>query len=95
MEVVGRSFCPAALLCAWLLLGSGWGLGPPGVGAAYVLDDAGGLGREFDGIGAISGGGVSGKDVHGAPRDWADIVSSGLPQVGMGKPRGYPGVSAG
>lgn len=60
MEVVRRSLCPAALLCAWLLLGSSWGLGPPGIGAAYVLDDAGGLGREFDGIGAISGGGVRG-----------------------------------
>lgn len=26
---------------------------------AYVLDDSNGLGREFDGIGAVSGGGVS------------------------------------
>lgn len=29
-------------------------------GGAYVLDDSDGLGREFDGIGAVSGGGVSG-----------------------------------
>lgn len=36
------------LLCA-LLASSG----------AYVLDDSDGLGREFDGIGAVSGGGVS------------------------------------
>ena len=28
-------------------------------GGAYVLDDSDGLGREFDGIGAVSGGGVS------------------------------------
>uniref|UniRef100_A0A8C9LFJ8 Galactocerebrosidase n=1 Tax=Pavo cristatus TaxID=9049 RepID=A0A8C9LFJ8_PAVCR len=33
----------------------------PGIGAAYVLDDAGGLGREFDGIGAISGGGATSR----------------------------------
>lgn len=61
MEFVRLSLCPVALLCAWLLLGSSWGLGPPGVGAAYVLDDAGGLGREFDGIGAISGGGATSR----------------------------------
>lgn len=36
------------LLCAMLA--------PSG---AYVLDDSDGLGREFDGIGAVSGGGVS------------------------------------
>lgn len=29
-------------------------------GGAYVLDDSDGLGREFDGVGAVSGGGVSG-----------------------------------
>lgn len=73
MEFVRLSLCPAALLCAWLLLGSSWGLGPPGVGATYVLDDAGGLGREFDGIGAISGGGVSGAGVRGAPRGSAGL----------------------
>lgn len=28
-------------------------------GGAYFLDDSDGLGREFDGIGAVSGGGVS------------------------------------
>lgn len=36
------------LLCALLAPGS-----------SYVLDDSDGLGREFDGIGAVSGGGVS------------------------------------
>lgn len=44
----GRVAVPL-LLCA-LLAPSG----------AYVLDDSDGLGREFDGIGAVSGGGVSG-----------------------------------
>ena len=82
MEFVRLSLCPAALLCAWLLLGSSWGLGPPGVGAAYVLDDAGGLGREFDGIGAISGGGVSGAGVRGALRGWGDIAFSERGQLG-------------
>lgn len=43
----GRVAAPL-LLCA-LLASSG----------AYVLDDSDGLGREFDGIGAVSGGGVS------------------------------------
>lgn len=56
----------AALLWGWLLLGCSWGPAPPGVSAAalltaaYVLDDASGPGRQFDGIGAVSGGGVSG-----------------------------------
>ncbi|KAM4779496.1 galactocerebrosidase isoform 1-T1 [Cyanocitta cristata] len=57
----------AALLWGTILLGCSCGPGPPRVGAApllaatYVLDDADGLGREFDGIGAVSGGGVSGS----------------------------------
>ncbi|NXE25864.1 GALC Galactocerebrosidase, partial [Ardeotis kori] len=57
----------AALLWGWLLLGCSWGPGPPGVRAAplttasYVLDDAGGLGRQFDGIGAVSGGGATSR----------------------------------
>ncbi|PKU36774.1 galactocerebrosidase isoform x2 [Limosa lapponica baueri] len=57
----------AALLWGWLLLICSWGLGPPGVGAAalsaatYVLDDVDGLGREFDGIGAVSGGGATSR----------------------------------
>ncbi|KAM6311692.1 galactocerebrosidase [Aegotheles albertisi] len=57
----------AALLWGWLLLGCSWGSGPSGVGTAapstatYVLDDAGGLGREFDGIGAVSGGGATSR----------------------------------
>ncbi|NXE13871.1 GALC Galactocerebrosidase, partial [Lophotis ruficrista] len=57
----------AALLWGWLLLGCSWGPGPLGVGAAplttasYVLDDAGGLGRQFDGIGAVSGGGATSR----------------------------------
>ena len=29
------------------------------VSADYVIDDSGGLGRMFDGIGGLSGGGVS------------------------------------
>lgn len=57
----------AALLWGAILLACSCGPGPPSVGAApllaatYVLDDANGLGREFDGIGAVSGGGVSGS----------------------------------
>lgn len=51
------------LLCALLAFGG-----------AYVLDDSDGLGREFDGIGAISGGGVSGRRgggvVGGGARGW-------------------------
>ncbi|XP_076201356.1 galactocerebrosidase isoform X3 [Aptenodytes patagonicus] len=57
----------AVLLWCWLLLGCSWGPRPPGVcaaalsTAAYVLDDAGGLGRQFDGIGAVSGGGATSR----------------------------------
>ncbi|KAK2104571.1 hypothetical protein P7K49_018427 [Saguinus oedipus] len=47
----GSAGCAAVplLLCALLA-----------PGGAYVLDDSDGLGREFDGIGGVSGGGVSG-----------------------------------
>jgi len=77
----------AALLWGWLLLGCSWGPGPPGVGAAalskatYVLDDAGGLGSQFDGIGAISGGGVSGGSCGGVVL----MLSSGrgVPSAGV------------
>uniref|UniRef100_A0A8C5T715 Galactocerebrosidase n=1 Tax=Malurus cyaneus samueli TaxID=2593467 RepID=A0A8C5T715_9PASS len=57
----------AALLWGTILLGCSCGPGPPGVGAAplvtdtYVLDDMDGLGREFDGIGAVSGGGATSR----------------------------------
>ncbi|KAM9651802.1 galactocerebrosidase isoform 3-T3 [Morphnus guianensis] len=57
----------AALLWGWLLLGCSWGPAPPGVSAAalltatYVLDDASGPGRQFDGIGAVSGGGATSR----------------------------------
>lgn len=64
--------CRAVLVWGWLLLGCSWGPGPFGVGAAalstatYELDDSYGLGRQFDGIGAVSGGGVSGSGGLGA-----------------------------
>ncbi|NXB09888.1 GALC Galactocerebrosidase, partial [Cnemophilus loriae] len=57
----------AALLWGMILLGCSCGPGPPRVGAAplltatYVLDDSNGLGREFDGIGAVSGGGATSR----------------------------------
>ncbi|KAJ7415643.1 Galactocerebrosidase [Pitangus sulphuratus] len=57
----------AALLWGAILLGCSCGPGPPRVGAAplltaiYVLDDADGLGRQFDGIGAVSGGGATSR----------------------------------
>lgn len=75
----------AVLLWGWFLLGYSWGPGPPGVGAsalltgAYVLDDAGGLGRQFDGIGAISGGGVSGGGREGCTGAWVLIPFSRRP----------------
>ncbi|KAK2495540.1 hypothetical protein MC885_002208 [Smutsia gigantea] len=46
---VGRAAVPL-LLCALLAFGS-----------TYVLDDSDGLGREFDGIGAVSGGGATSR----------------------------------
>ncbi|KAL2303857.1 hypothetical protein Nmel_009138 [Mimus melanotis] len=57
----------AALLWGTILLACSCGPGPPRVGAApllaatYVLDDSNGLGREFDGIGAVSGGGATSR----------------------------------
>lgn len=52
--LAGQAAVPL-LLCA-LLAPSG----------AYVLDDSEGLGREFDGIGAVSGGGVRSGAARGA-----------------------------
>lgn len=52
--LAGQAAVPL-LLCA-LLAPSG----------AYVLDDSDGLGREFDGIGAVSGGGVRSGAGRGA-----------------------------
>jgi hypothetical protein len=51
MTAAAGSAARAAVLLLCALLASG--------GGAYVLDDSDGLGREFDGIGAVSGGGVS------------------------------------
>ncbi|XP_067412454.1 galactocerebrosidase isoform X1 [Emydura macquarii macquarii] len=58
--------CGRAVLWGWALLGCAWCPQPPGAAAApcpsgYVLDDSGGLGREFDGIGAVSGGGATSR----------------------------------
>ncbi|XP_068802833.1 galactocerebrosidase isoform X1 [Struthio camelus] len=66
MACAGLPRRSAALLWGCLLLGCSWG---PGVGAApalrssaaYVLDDSRGLGRRFDGIGAVSGGGATSR----------------------------------
>lgn len=107
----------AALLWGCFLLGCSWGAGPPGVGAAvlstatYVLDDAGGLGREFDGIGAISGGGVSGAGGRGGSSGAVLLITSPgrhlrrtlgreMPSVGAfggfgASPRGFGGAWAG
>ncbi|XP_030308226.1 LOW QUALITY PROTEIN: galactocerebrosidase [Calypte anna] len=55
------------VLWVCILLGCSWGPGPPGIATAayltatYMLDDAGGLGRQFDGIGAVSGGGATSR----------------------------------
>ena len=54
---------PSALIFMIVLFGAsgvsyGVGYGVRG-GAVYPVDDSHGLGRRFDGLGAISGGGVS------------------------------------
>lgn len=67
--LAGRAAVPL-LLCALLV-----------PGGAYVLDDSDGLGREFDGIGAVSGGGVSGG------RWDARALLGGVPQTPAAQPR--------
>lgn len=71
----GRVAVPL-LLCA-LLASSG----------AYVLDDSDGLGREFDGIGAVSGGGVS-AGWREARMLWSAGTRDG---AGVGGGRALPG----
>nr|XP_045011107.1 galactocerebrosidase isoform X1 [Jaculus jaculus] len=53
------------LLCALLA---------PGGGGAYVLDDSDGLGREFDGIGAVSGGGATSRLLVNYPEPYRSEI---------------------
>ncbi|XP_005483199.3 galactocerebrosidase isoform X1 [Zonotrichia albicollis] len=70
----------AALLWGAILLACSCGPGPPRVGAApllaatYVLDDANGLGREFDGIGAVSGGGATSRLLVNYPEPYRSEI---------------------
>nr|XP_035961923.1 galactocerebrosidase isoform X2 [Halichoerus grypus] len=58
----GRTAVPL-LLCALLV-----------PGGAYVLDDSDGLGREFDGIGAISGGGATSRLLVNYPEPYRSQI---------------------
>lgn len=49
------------------------------LGGAYVLDDSDGLGRELDGIGAISGGGVGGRPAGGEGAEGAPLAAGWVP----------------
>lgn len=71
--LAGQAAVPL-LLCA-LLAPSG----------AYVLDDSEGLGREFDGIGAVSGGGVR----NGAARGAGGGPSRPVPQAPAARPQRF------
>ncbi|XP_058662513.1 galactocerebrosidase isoform X2 [Ammospiza nelsoni] len=70
----------AAVLWGAILLACSCGPGPPRVGAApllaatYVLDDANGLGREFDGIGAVSGGGATSRLLVNYPEPYRSEI---------------------
>lgn len=87
----------AALLWGTILLACSCGPGPPRAGAApllaatYVLDDANGLGREFDGIGAVSGGGVSGLRCWYPPRRGKGHLGSASRQWERGVASAGPG----
>ena len=49
----------SAVVVGWLVISVSAEVGQSGAaGRLYLVDDSLGLGREFDGIGAISGGGV-------------------------------------
>ncbi|XP_026922149.2 galactocerebrosidase isoform X1 [Acinonyx jubatus] len=58
----GRAAVPL-LLCALLV-----------PGGAYVLDDSDGLGREFDGIGAVSGGGATSRLLVNYPEPYRSQI---------------------
>ncbi|XP_030885315.1 galactocerebrosidase isoform X3 [Leptonychotes weddellii] len=58
----GRTAVPL-LLCALLV-----------PGGAYVLDDSDGLGREFDGIGAVSGGGATSRLLVNYPEPYRSQI---------------------
>ncbi|KAM9147404.1 galactocerebrosidase isoform 2-T2 [Pangshura tecta] len=71
--------CGRALLWGWALLGCAWCPRPPGAAAApflvgYALDDSGGLGREFDGIGAVSGGGATSRLLVNYPEPYRSQI---------------------
>jgi len=48
------------------------------VAQEYVIDDSVGRGRRFDGVGAISGGGVRVSDVNSIKHGWMTGVSWAL-----------------
>ncbi|CAM4571360.1 unnamed protein product [Lepidochelys olivacea] len=87
MDAAGgrRGGCPGsprwagALLWGWALLGCAWCPRPPGAAAApfpagYALDDSVGLGREFDGIGAVSGGGATSRLLVNYPEPYRSQI---------------------
>ncbi|XP_063295997.1 galactocerebrosidase isoform X1 [Pelobates fuscus] len=49
-------------------------LGVPGIQAQYNLSDEGGLGREFDGIGAVSGGGATSRLLVNYPEPYRSQI---------------------
>nr|XP_023958923.1 galactocerebrosidase isoform X1 [Chrysemys picta bellii] len=67
--------CGRVLLWGWALLGCAWCPRPPGAAAAgYALDDSGGLGSEFDGIGAVSGGGATSRLLVNYPEPYRSQI---------------------
>ncbi|XP_053884132.1 galactocerebrosidase isoform X3 [Malaclemys terrapin pileata] len=67
--------CGRVLLWGWALLGCAWCRRPPGAAAAgYALDDSGGLGSEFDGIGAVSGGGATSRLLVNYPEPYRSQI---------------------
>uniref|UniRef100_A0A8C8VMM6 Glycosyl hydrolase family 59 catalytic domain-containing protein n=1 Tax=Pelusios castaneus TaxID=367368 RepID=A0A8C8VMM6_9SAUR len=68
-----------ALLWGWALLGCAWYTQPAGAAAVfrpagYALDDSGGLGLEFDGIGALSGGGATSRLLVNYPEPYRSQI---------------------
>nr|XP_020041477.1 galactocerebrosidase isoform X2 [Castor canadensis] len=66
MTAAAGSAARAAVLLLCALLASG--------GGAYVLDDSDGLGREFDGIGAVSGGGATSRLLVNYPEPYRSEI---------------------
>ncbi|XP_043553098.1 galactocerebrosidase isoform X3 [Chiloscyllium plagiosum] len=71
---VRRQWCPGLVSLPWALLWFSLSASPRLGAAVYVLDDEGGLGPQFDGIGGLSGGGATSRLLVNYPEPYRSQI---------------------